>query len=230
MYFKLSNTADMKVLESEANALFKYPNLYEPRVVISGLTEVSIPIITMQEPNVISLSIWGLLPSNYQDDWELFQNLTNTLNIHTDTLNSELWYANAFEDHRCLLPVTGYFTSILKDGEIQPYFIESKDGRPLYLAGIYSVLEDGFITSTILTGPMDAFLGKYQNLVNYMPMLIPENRKDEWLETETKQKRAMEILNTPHGMDLKAKPIAKSLFNQDISYDSMLMPFDFPED
>lgn len=230
MYFKLSNTADMKVLESEANALFKYPNLYEPRVVISGLTEVSIPIITMQEPNVISLSIWGLLPSNYQDDWELFQNLTNTLNIHTDTLNSELWYANAMEDRRCLLPVTGYFTSVLKDGEIQPYFIESEDGRPLYLAGIYSVLEDGFITSTILTGPMDAFLGKYQNLVNFMPMLIPENRKDEWLQTETKKKRAMEILSTSHGIDLKAKPIAKSLFNQDISYDSMLMPFDFPED
>ena len=230
MYFKLSNTADMKVLESEANALFKYPNLYEPRVVISGLTEVSIPIITMQEPNVISLSIWGLLPSNYQDDWELFQNLTNTLNIHTDSLNSKLWYANAMEDHRCLLPVTGYFTSVLKDGEIQPYFIESEDGRPLYLAGIFSVLEDGFITSTILTGPMDSFLGKYQNLVNFMPMLIPENRKDEWLETETKKKRAMEILSAPHGMDLKAKSIAKSLFNQDISYDSMLMPFDFPED
>lgn len=229
MYFKLSNTAEMKVMESEANALFKYPNLYEPRVVISGLTEVSIPVITMQDPNVISLAIWGLLPSNYRDDWDLFQNLTNTLNIHIDTMNSKLWYVDALKDRRCVLPVTGFFTSILEDGEIQPYFIESKDGSPLYLAGIYSILEDGFVTSAMLTGPMDGFLDKYQNLVNFMPMLISENRKDEWLGSKTKKKRAMELLHTPHDVALRAKPIAKSLFNQDISYDSMLMPLDFPE-
>lgn len=229
MYFKLSNTAEMKVMESETNALFKYPNLYEPQVVISGLTEVSIPVITMEEPNGISLSIWGLLPSNYQEDWELFQNLTSTLNIHTDTLNSNLWYADALKGHRCVLPVTGFFTSVLRDGQIYPYFIEPKHGTLLYLAGIYSILEDGFLTCSILTGPLDTFLGTYQNLVDYMPLLISDTRKDEWLARNTSLVRAKEILKSPHEIALKATPIPKSLFNQDISYDSMLMPFEYPE-
>ena len=61
MYFKISNTAKMKEIERDLNALFKYPNLYTPQVVISGLTEVSIPIVTMDEPNTISLAIWGFI-------------------------------------------------------------------------------------------------------------------------------------------------------------------------
>lgn len=224
MYFKLSNTAGMKVMESEANALFKYPNLYTPQVVISGLEEVSIPVITMEEPNVLSLAIWGLLPSDYKDDWELIQNLTNTLNIHIDSLNSDLWYSGTVEEHRCLIPVTGFFTTVLRNGGLQPYFIGPKKGKLLYLAGIYTVLEDGFITCSVLTGPLDDFLEEYQNLVNFMPIIISEEYKDEWLGMETTCNRAKEILITPHNVDLMAKPIAKELFNQDISYDSMLMP------
>lgn len=229
MYFKLSNTAEMKVMESEANALFKYPNLYAPKVVISGLTEVSIPVITMEEQNVITLAIWGLLPSNYSDDWELFQNLTNTLNIHTDTLDSGLWYTNSFKARRCIIPITGFYTSVLKNGEVDPYYIESKNESILYLAGMYNVLEDGFITCTILTGPLDEYLMKYQNLINFMPHILNGKYKQEWLSSDTDNTRLREILKMPHNTPLKAKPIAKGLFNLDISYDSMLMPSDFPD-
>ncbi|WP_419213109.1 SOS response-associated peptidase [Maribacter sp. X9] len=229
MYFKLSNTAEMKVMESEANALFKYPNLYTPQIVISGLSEVSIPILTMEDPNVISLSIWGLLPSNYTDDWELFQNLTNTLNINSENLDSGLWYTKAFENRRCLIPVTGFYTSVLNDGQINPYYIGPEKENLIYLAGMYTVLEDGFITCTILTGPLDDYLGMYQNLVNFMPLIINPKHKDLWLSGETSVIEAKRLLKSSHNVALQAKPIEKALFNQDISYDSMLMPFDSTE-
>lgn len=229
MYFKISNTAKMKEIERDVNALFKYPNLYTPQVVISGLSEVSIPIITMNEPNAVNLAIWGLLPSTFNDDWELFQKLTNTLTISAQKIDSNMWYHDSFKNCRCIIPVTGFFTSVLKNGEIYPYHVSSKNGGILYLAGIYTVLDDGFITCSLLTGPLEKDVVNYQNLVDYMPVIIDHEDKYEWLSEDTKIERAQMILQPPHKTDLEIRPIAKNLFNQDISYDSMLMPYEYPE-
>lgn len=230
MYFKISNTAEMKEIEREVNALFKYPNFYTPQVVISGLDEVSIPIVTMENSNVISLAIWGLLPKSYNDDWELFQKLTNTLNINSDTLESELWYRDALSNGRCIIPVTGFFTSVLRNGEIYPYFISPKKERLLYLAGVYTVLEDGFITCSVLTGPLEDEMVNYQNLVDFMPIIIDHNDKSDWLSNNIELSQVKNMMKPPHTTKLDIKPIARDLFNQDISYDSMLMPNDCPED
>ncbi|WP_073241250.1 SOS response-associated peptidase [Maribacter aquivivus] len=229
MYFKISNTAKMKEIEQDVNALFKYPDLYTPQVVISGLNEVSIPIITMNEPNAVNLAIWGLLPSTFNDEWELFQKLTNTLTISAQKINTNLWYHDSFENSRCIIPVTGFFTSVLKNGEIYPYHVSSKNGGLLYLAGIYTILDDGFITCSLLTGPLEKEVVNYQNLVDYMPVIIDHDDKYEWLSGETSLERAQEILRPPHATDLEIRPIARNLFNQDISYDSMLLPYEYPE-
>jgi len=229
MYFKISNTAKMREIERDVNALFKYPNLYSPQVVISGLTEVSIPIITMNEPEVINLAIWGLLPSNFNDDWELFQKLTNTLTLPAHKLESDIWYHDSFMNRRCIIPVTGFFTSVLKNGEIYPYHVSCKKGEILYLAGIYTILDDGFITCSLLTGPLEREVVNFQNLVDYMPAIIDRDDKYEWFFSDTTIERAQEILQPPHKTELEIRPIAKNLFNQDISYDSMLMPYEYPE-
>ncbi|WP_405384743.1 SOS response-associated peptidase [Maribacter sp. LLG6340-A2] len=229
MYYKLSNTANRAQLELEANALFKYPILYEPQVVISGLSEVSIPIITMERPDTIYPAIWGLLPSNYQEEWELFQKLTNTLNIHINSLKSNMWYKDSLLHKRCLIPVTGYFTSWLHNGEIHPYFIKAKDEGVLFFAGIYTMLDDGFLTCTILTGPNDDFVKKYQNLVDFMPLIINKADKNEWLDPNISKEHALNMLASSNSENLMANPIAKGLFNQDISYDSMLMPNEYPD-
>ena len=229
MYFKISNTAKMKEIEQDVNALFKYPNLYTPQVVISCLNEVSIPVITMNEPNAVNLAIWGLLPTTFNDDWELFQKLTNTLTISAQKINTNMWYHDSFMNSRCIIPVTGFFTSVLKNGEIYPYHVSSKNGGILYLAGIYTILDDGFITCSLLTGPLEKQVVSYQNLVDYMPVIIDHDDKYEWLSEETKIERAQMILQPPHKTDLEIRPIARNLFNQDISYDSMLMPYEYPE-
>lgn len=229
MYFKISNTAKLKEIEQDVNALFKYPDLYTPQVVISGLTEVSIPIVTMNEPNIVNLAIWGLLPGNFNEDWELFQKLTNTLTIPAHKLDADIWYHESFMKSRCIIPVTGFFTSVLKNGEIYPYHISCKKGGILYLAGIYTILDDGFITCSILTGPLEREVVNYQNLVDYMPVIIDRNDKCDWFSGDTSIERTKEIMQPPHQTDLKIRPIARNLFNNDISYDSMLMPYEYPE-
>ncbi|WP_281541277.1 SOS response-associated peptidase [Maribacter aestuarii] len=227
MYFRISNTADKNLLEAWSNASLKYPNLYKPQIIINGLNEVTIPIITMEEKEKISLAIWGLLPEEYNEDWTLFQNTLNTLNLNVEHMDSSIWYTEAYKQRRCLIPVTGFYTSYLRNGEMYPYYVGLKSGKPFYLAGIYNKLEDGFITCSVLVGKASRFIEKIQNLTDCMPLLISSTERSDWLSEETSLNRLKELLNSDEDDLFHAHPIAKEFFNNDISYDSMLLPYEY---
>lgn len=227
MYFKISNTASKDLLEQWSGASFKYPLLYKPRIIINGLNEVSIPIITMEEKDMITLAIWGMLPEKYKDEWNIFQNSTNTLNLHEQFMESGLWYSEPLSTRRSVIPATGFFTSYLRNGEMYPYYVTLNSGKPFYLASIYNRLEDGFNTCSILVGKANKFIQKFQNVVDCMPLTVSEYDKSEWLDTGTSIERIKQLLKTPTDEVFQAHPIAKELFNNDISYDSMLLPFEY---
>lgn len=229
MYFKISNTAKKKELEEWSNASLKYPNLYEPQMIINGLNEVNIPIITMEEKQRISLSIWGILPERYSEDWSIFQNIANTLNLREETMNSDLWYADAFNKRRGIVPVTGFFTSYLRQGQAYPHYVSLKSEKPFYLASIYNKLEDGFITSSLIVGKANEFIRKFHNVTDCMPLIISEENKLDWLDEKTSASHLRQILNTPIDNVFHAHPIAKEFFNNDISYDSMLLPYQYSD-
>lgn len=228
MYFKLSNTAERGQMEQLFGVSFKHPHLYRPEVIINGLNEANLPVITSMEPKLVSPAIWGLLPKGYNEDWSIFQNSSNTLNIDENQLDSDLWFVSAFERRRCLILVTGFFTSYLKNGELFPYYVGLKSKAPFFLAGIYNVLEDGFISCALVVGKANNFVKRFQNVVDYMPIIITQDKANQWLDRNTPLKQAKCLLTEPQKANLRANPIAKELFNRNISYDSMLEPFDYP--
>ncbi|WP_125222450.1 SOS response-associated peptidase family protein [Maribacter algicola] len=213
MYFKLSNTAEKENLERMTKASFKYPNLYKPQYIIHGLKEVTIPIITMEDHKELSLAIWGLLPENHTDDWSLFQDSFNTLNFHETSMDSGLWYTKSLVDRRCLIPVTGYFTTFIENGEAYHFKIGLKNGNPFYLAGIYTVLEDGFITCSLLVGQSNDFIKQVQNVVDTMPITISDDIMEEWLSLKTTPLRTRQILKKHIEQDFRATSISDSYYN-----------------
>ncbi|NHF61023.1 SOS response-associated peptidase [Flavobacteriaceae bacterium TP-CH-4] len=227
MYYKLSNTAERIRIEHLFEVTFKYPHLYRPELIINGLNETNVPIITKEEPDKISLSIWGLLPEDFNDDWSSFQNLTNTLNIDKGRLYSDSWCLAAFKKRKCLIVVTGFFTSFLKNGQIYPYHIGLPDGEPFFLAGIYNRLSDGFLTCSLLLGPAEAHITKFQNLANTMPLIIPKDYSELWLGEDFELNELTELTKYPRRNRLKANPIAKDFFKNNITFDGMLHPMDY---
>lgn len=225
MYFKLSNTAERETIEKLTKASFKYPYLYKPQSVIHGLEEVTIPIITMEEREILSLAIWGLLPEKYSEDWGVFQNDFNTLNIHEQSLDSELWFAESMKEKRCLVPVTGYFTTQIKDHKTHFHKIALRDDQLFYLAGIYTILEDDFKTCCIFVGRADAFIKQFQNVVDTMPISISEMEKDEWLSYDTTPMRTLQMLKKPSRPDFIATKISAKLYNQYKSQNNVLALF-----
>ncbi|QCX01965.1 SOS response-associated peptidase [Aggregatimonas sangjinii] len=227
MYYKLSNTAERSRIERRLGLSFKHPNLYKPEVVINGLIETNVSIVTAEQPELISLGIWGILPEEYTDEWTAFQNVTNTLHFDYAGITSDLWYSRPFKHRRCLFIVTGFFTCYLRDGKVYPYHIGLKSGAPFYLAGVYNVLEDGFITCSLLVKKADDFIKKFQNVGDKMPIVIKESLADIYLDDSLRPKEIKEFLGQDHDNKLHATPIEKEFFNQNISYDSMLGPYDY---
>lgn len=224
MYYKLSNIADRITLESSFGIKFRFPRLYTPSHVINGLQEELITVITQENPEIAHPSIWGILPEAYEDDWQYFQEVSNTLNMHIDEITSKEWCLKALLERRCLIMVTGFFTSYIYKGEIYPYYVHLPDNEPFYVAGIYNRLEDGFITSSLLVGPANQNIREIQHLTDVMPFYIPQNMADQWLTFEGSQKEIKEFMSfveTPH---LEAHPIAKEFFKNNIAYETMLEP------
>lgn len=227
MYYKISNMAKESVLEEEFGIPMQYANLYHPEPVIDGLNEETVFIITAESPAQIKPAIWGLLPEGYTEDWSIFQNLTNTLNLNGRDLDrGDVWYNQTFAKRRCLIPVTGFFTSYLFHGEVYPYFVKRRDGRPFALAGVYNRLEDGFLTCAILTREADNFTRKIQNIGIQMPLIVSKNHRDGWLNGQS-HTLLDELGKLQHEGELTAHTIAKEFFDNGIVFDSMLEPMSY---
>lgn len=224
MYYKLSNTASRDELERTLNRYLKYPHLYEKQVLINGFEEASIPIVAMEEKDSIIPAIWGILPEGYDEEWSVFQNICNTLNAPLESMYSNLWYAKSLLYKRCLIPVTGFFTSYLSDGVVYPFYFSRADGLPFCLAGIYTILDDGFISCSIITCTADDIIRRVHNVGQTMPMILNGTLHSAWLQEGVEMAEIKEILNTPHEYQIKSHPIAREFYKNNISYDSMLEP------
>ncbi|MBM1104585.1 SOS response-associated peptidase family protein [Aurantibacter crassamenti] len=224
MYYKLSNTAELEEVVRTFERPFKYPNLYAPEVVIFGLNEVTLPVITIENSQEISLAIWGMLPTGYKEDWPVFQSVTNTLNLSQDSIEDSNWQSEAFRNRRCLIVVNGFFTSYFKDGKVQPHYVSLKSKRPFTLAGLYNHTEDGFLSCSLLLGKAKGLVKQHQNLSNQMPLIIEEKRINSWLDETADIDELNYILKNAPTDNLNIHPIAADLFNQDISYDAILDP------
>ncbi len=221
MYYQLSNTAERKQIEAFFDVSFKYPNLYRPETVINGLEESNLPVLTMEEPNSVLFAIWGMLPKKYQDDWQQFQKLTNTLNIDERTLQSVLWQSEALSSRRCLILATGFFTSILKNGLLHHFQIKLNSGEPFFLAGIYNTLDDGFITCSLLLSKTNRSLENYQNIVDNMPVVIARNKKNLWLKNGASLGQIKQVLTNSEQYSFTASPISEDFFNKNKAYNQI---------
>ncbi len=224
MYKKISNIAERGLIEKELGIRYKFPRLYTPSSVIDGTQEATLSIITMDQPNRISYAIWGLLPNRYEGEWIDFQKVINTLNVPKENLNSNGIFEEPYQKRRCLIIATGFFIYHLYNGSLYPYYVYLNDNKPFYIAGVYNILDDGFITCSMLMTKAAGIVDEIQNLSTTMPIFIPDDLRNCWLDSKADMGEINHIINLPNALELKAHPIAKEFFKNDITYESMLEP------
>lgn len=140
------------------------------------------PIVTMNSPKQVHLAKWGLLPVWAKDTkigW-------STANARAEEVDTKPTWKHAFEEKRCLVPVSYYFEfAHLKEDPKQKvaYLFKLKGQDNFAIAGLYSVWKDsegkGIPTYTIITTEANKLGGKVHSR---MPVILHKEDWDEWAD------------------------------------------------
>ncbi len=224
MYYKLSNIASVEEMESMFGLTFKYPNIYSKNPLINGLDEELIPVITNKDAATqkIQFGIWGLLPEGYKEDWSIYQDNSNTLNLSVDEAKKD----NELLKKRCVIIVSGFYLSYLYNGELYPFYTSPKSKKPFAIAGVYNTTYDGYITFSLLLTKIHPEVSKYHNLGKKMPLVISAEDSDSWLSEDF----YMLIENSDKSyedLDFMSHPIPRTFYKNNIFFDSFLDPTNY---
>jgi putative SOS response-associated peptidase YedK len=223
MFYKLSNSSELETIEEEFSRKHNFPNLYKSKTILNGLKEVTVSIITAQDPDQINHAIWGLLPKGFDDDWKSYQSVDNTLNINLDKVDAsdELYY-NALTTNRCIVITSGFFTSRLHEGKLFPYHVHLKDHRPFGIAGVYNMLEDGFITCSILVTKANRAFENIPNLSKNKPLVFKNGDFSKWLDTSKSYQDQMPLIQNHETLEFLSYPIKEEFYRDSGVYDTII--------
>lgn len=207
MFYKISNIASKESIENKFRVTFEFPKIYKPQTLIDGLKESTISVITLADPNKVTYAIWGLLPENFEDNWSVFQDVVNTLNVKFDSLQSgNGLYNNLLKSRRCVIIATGFFTTLLTNGTVQRCHVHLPDYEPFAIAGVFNELSDGFITcSLVITQVSDSFKD-IPNISDFKPLVLNEKELKQWFNTTTSLDQIRKLCGEHSSMNFDYEP------------------------
>ena len=190
---------------------------YEPRYNIAPSQQQW--IIRMEHEDREALRArWGLINHWAKDKKTGFKQI----NARAETVHQRPVFRDAFKKRRCVVPADGFYEWQGAKGKRMPLRFHRPDGGLLFLAGLYESWqpEPGTWqpTYTIITTEAT---GLISSVHDRMPVILPEERVDDWLypkEIDTDKLRALLV---PAADDLlistAASPSVNSVKNDDPS-------------
>jgi putative SOS response-associated peptidase YedK len=132
---------------------------------------------------------WGLVPF-----WAKDPSIGNRMiNARAETITQKPSFRQAFSSRRCLVPADGFY-EWRKEGPLKtPFYIHHSSNRPMSFAGLWETWHpkggeetasesregDALHTFTIITTEAS---DKLRVLHDRMPVIIPPEKRDLWLE------------------------------------------------
>ncbi|ODQ57219.1 hypothetical protein WICANDRAFT_22917, partial [Wickerhamomyces anomalus NRRL Y-366-8] len=143
---------------------------------------------------IVQYMSWGLIP--FWTKKKADANQYKTFNARKESvINGQRLWTPVRKHHRCAVPIEGYYEwQHKKVGQTKkvdkiPYFLKRKDGKLMFLAGLYDTVdfedtEGSFDSFTIITGPAPK---QTKWLHERMPIVLTPGTKewDAWLDNET---------------------------------------------
>jgi putative SOS response-associated peptidase YedK len=142
---------------------------------------------------------WGLVPI-WADDPKIGNRM---INARAETLADKNAYKHAYRKKRCIIPADGFYEWEKVTGQKakQPWYIQAADGRPLAFAGLWEVWrgpdrkgDEVLHSCTIITGAPNE---KMAEIHDRMPVILPPERWDTWLDRDQHDTDALDKLLVP---------------------------------
>jgi putative SOS response-associated peptidase YedK len=148
---------------------------FEPGELFKGFDYPRTPVITKDDPELIQLYQWGLIPHWAGPDW----NRNYTLNARVETLDQKRSFSD-ITGNRCLVILDGFYEWQHVERKKIKYEI-GYQGDLFALGGLYDHNDSGS-TYTIVTTEAQGIMREVHNTQLRMPYALKDReRMDAWL-------------------------------------------------
>lgn len=142
---------------------------------------------------------WGLVPS-WAKEPSIGQRM---INARAETIAEKPSFRAAFKRRRCIIPADGYYEWARTDHGKQAYYIRSRDGEHLAMAGLWESWHadqpDALETFTIITTDANEATS---DIHDRMPVLLSREHYDLWLDPDFEASQPLLDLLRPAPSDL----------------------------
>lgn len=160
----------------------------------------AMPVIVGREIREVMKMGWGLVPS-WADEKIMKQGFVNA---RAETLSEKPAFRNAFAWRRCIVPANGFYEWKERGGKKIPYYITSRSGEMLGLAGIFEARRNGSGSEdknfAIITKAAEQ---KLQEIHDRMPVIIGREQEKLWLGEDNITEELENILCLDVGDELE---------------------------
>lgn len=192
-------------------ALFRYDELpnFPPRYNIAPTQPIAIVRLT-EGKRQFALVRWGLLPSWVKDPAAF----SLIINARGESVCDKPAFRAAMKRRRCLIPADGFYEWQARgSGPKQPFYIRAKSGKPLAFAALWETWTgpngEEMETAAIVTTAANETL---KPVHDRMPVIVPPEAFDLWLNTADVDAKTAEALIAPARDDLlEAYPVSTAV-------------------
>jgi putative SOS response-associated peptidase YedK len=138
---------------------------------------------------------WGLIPS-----WAKDAKIGNSLiNARAETVAEKPSFRTAFKRRRCLVVADGFYEWSKFEKAKVPYLITLYDRSTFAFAGLWEQWKDAtgdwIESTTIITTNPNSLMA---SIHDRMPVILPSERYDEWLDASTQDVAQLQKLLIPY--------------------------------
>lgn len=198
------------------------PNYATPNYNVAPTTPIA-AVVDREDRRRIRLMRWGLLPAWAKPgpDGGPPTRGPQLINARAETVTTSPAFRSSAARKRCLIPMDGYYewrpnSEDPKRGRKTPFYFYRPDGKPLLVAGLWSVWRGGsdrggepLLTCTVVT--TDA-TGGFAGVHDRMPLVLAESDWDRWLDPEAPAPQDL-LASTPDTAPMAMRKVATLVNN-----------------
>jgi putative SOS response-associated peptidase YedK len=154
----------------------------------SAAARPTVPVITMDRPDVFQPMRWLMVPPWVSSSEELKGIKIWTANARIEDLERKKMYAPLTADRRCIVAFTGFFEwRHEEDGSKTRYYVTLPEKQPLLLPGLYrSGTIDGqpYTSCTVCTMEARGIMRYIHNSTLRQPVVLEAGNHSVWLDPD----------------------------------------------
>lgn len=168
-------------------------------------TQLVAAVRSLDGPRELVMLRWGLVPP-----WATELSIgSRMINARSETVATKPSFKKSFQSRRCLVVADGFYEWQKVDDKKQPFFIRLKSDRPFGFAGLWERNDrtgQPVETCTIITTTANEMMVP---LHERMPVIIPPEQYDLWLDPEVQDVTQLERLLQPFpSEEMTAYPVS----------------------